>query len=157
MKNGWKHLVAAGLAIAVLGAGMTTNPAFADPLKDRKATMKSISKANKVIVGYTKGKGDLASAVAAAKKIASLAKTLPALFPHGSGMGYGTKTRAKAAIWTDWAKFQKAAGTLAMNANNFANWSQMGTDATLKSASGAIRKSCGGCHKPFRGPKPKKR
>jgi cytochrome c556 len=119
--------------------------------------MKNISKANKVIVGYTKGNGDLASAVATAKKIASLAETLPALFPHGSGIGYGTKTRAKPAIWKDWGKFQKAASTLAMNANNFANWSQMGTDATLKSASGAIRKSCGGCHKPFRGPKPKKR
>jgi cytochrome c556 len=157
MKNWWKHVVAAGFAVAILGAGIATNPAFADPLKDRKAAMKSISKANKVIVGYTKGKGDLTSAVAAAKKIASLAETLPVLFPHGSGMGYGTKTRAKPAIWTDWAKFQKASGSLVKAANNFANWSRMGSDDTLKSASGAIRKSCGGCHKPFRGPKPKKR
>jgi len=43
-----------------------------------------------------------------------------------------------------------------MAATNFANWSQMGDADTLKSASGTIAKSCGGCHKAFRGPKPKK-
>ncbi len=157
MKNWCKHFVAAGLAVAVLGAGIATEPAYADALKDRKASMKSQSKALKVIKGYTKGQGDLKSAVAAAKKIASLAETIPALFPQGSGMGYGTKTRAKPAIWKDWDKFKKASVSLAMNANNFANWSAMGDAATLKSAAGAIGKSCGGCHKSFRGPKPKKR
>ncbi len=60
------------------------------------------------------------------------------------------------AIWEDWDKFKKASSTLAMNATNFANWSAMGDASTLKAASGAIGKSCGGCHKPFRGPKPKK-
>ena len=113
-------------------AGMTTSPAFADPLKDRQAAMKSNNKALKVIKGYTKGKGDLKSAVAAAKKIALTAKTIPSLFPQGSGVGYGTKTRAKPAIWKDWDKFKKASVTLAMNANNFANWSSMGDASTLK-------------------------
>ena len=149
--------IAAGFALAVFGSGFATAPAYADPLKDRKAAMKNLSKSNKVVVSYAKGSGDLASAVAAAKKIASLAETLPQLFPHGSGMGYGTKTRAKPEIWKDWGKFQKASATLAMNANNFAKWSAMGSADTMKSAAGAIGKSCGGCHKSFRGPKPKKR
>ena len=77
MKNCWKHLVVAGLAVAVLGVGMMTNPANADPLKDRKAAMKSISKANKAIKAYSKGQGDLAAAVAAVKKIAAGAKCFP--------------------------------------------------------------------------------
>lgn len=157
MKNLLNCFVAAGLALAVFGAGVAMNSAYADPLKDRKATMKTFSKSNKVIRSFAKGSGDIASAVAAAKKIASLAETLPQLFPHGSGMGYGTKTRAKPEIWKNWGKFQKASATLAMNANNFAKWSAMGSDATLKSAAGAIGKSCGACHKSFRGPKPKKR
>lgn len=157
MKNWCKYFVAAGLAVAVLGAGMTTSPAFADSLKDRKAAMKDLSKANKVIKAYTQGKGDLKSAVAAAKKMASLAETLPAMFPKGTGMGHhGMKTRAKAEIWKDWDKFKKANSNLVMASSNFANWSQMGDESTLKSAFGAIGKSCGGCHKPFRGPKPKK-
>ena len=156
MKNLFKHVVAAGLAVAVIGAGMAMTPAFADPTKDRKAAMKSISKNNKIIVAYTKGKGDLASAVAAAKKIASIGESLPAMFPAGSGDGYGKTTRAKAAIWSDWDKFKKASDALVVASSNFANWSSMGDASTLKDASGAIRKSCGGCHKPFRGPKPKK-
>jgi cytochrome c556 len=156
MKNSLKHLVAAGLAVAVLGAGMTTGTAFADAVKDRKATMKSISKANKAIGAYAKGGGDLASAVAAAKQIASTAEKLPGMFPKGSGDGYGKTTRAKPAIWTDWDKFQSSAKALGVAANNFVNWSQMADASTMKSAAGAVGKSCGGCHKAFRGPKPKK-
>ena len=156
MKNCWKHLVAAGLAVAVLGAGMTTNPAYADSLKDRKAAMKTISKANKAIKAYTKGQGSLADAVMAAKKIASVGKTIPAMFPQGTGMGHGAKTRAKGAIWSDWAKFKKANDAMIVASTNFANWSQLGSADTMKGATKAIGKSCGGCHKPFRGPKKKK-
>lgn len=157
MKNWGKTLLAAGLAMAVLGAGMTTNTAIADPLKDRKAAMKSISKANKVIKGYTKGKGDLKQAVAAANKIASIAKTLPAMFPAGSGKGYGKTTRSKPAIWTDWKNFEKANNALVMAASRFSSRSSMGTAATMKASAGAIGKSCGGCHKLFRGKKIKKK
>ena len=48
MKNWIKHFVVAGAALAVLGAGMVATPVLADPLKDRKSAMRSISKANKV-------------------------------------------------------------------------------------------------------------
>jgi cytochrome c556 len=156
MRNSLKHLVAAGLAVAVLGAGMTAGTAFADPVKDRKAAMKDISKANKVIGAYAKGGGDLASAVAAAKQIAAVGEKLPGLFPKGSGEGYGKTTRAKPAIWSDWDKFQSSAKALVVAANNFTSWSQMADASTMKSAAGAVGKSCGGCHKVFRGPKPKK-
>jgi hypothetical protein len=37
MKNWYRNIVAAGIAVAVLGAGMATTPAFADPLKDSEA------------------------------------------------------------------------------------------------------------------------
>ena len=156
MKNSLRHLVAAGLAVAVLGAGMTAGTASADPVKDRKNAMKTMGKANKTIGEFAKGGGDLTAAVAAAKQIASTAETLPGMFPKGSGDGYGKTTRAKADIWKDWEKFQASTKALVVAANNFANWSQMADASTMKSAAGAIGKSCGGCHKAFRGPKPKK-
>ena len=157
MKNWGKTMIAAGLAMAVLSAGMITTSAMADPLKDRKAAMKSISEANKVIKGYTKGKGDLKQAVAAANQIASIAKALPDLFPAGSGKGYGKTTRAKPAIWSDWKNFQKANDALVVAASRFASRSSMGDAATMKASAGAIGKSCGGCHKLFRGKKIKKK
>ena len=157
MKNWFKHLAAAGLAVAFLGAGMTTSPAYADAVKDRKAAMKSIGKANKAIKAYVAGKGDLAAAVAGAKKIASVGHNFVGFFPKGSDAGYGKTHRAKAAIWSDWDKFKKANSAMITASNNFANWSKMGDAATLKGAQKAIGKSCGGCHKPFRGPKLKKK
>ena len=142
--------------MAVLGAGMATTPAFADDVKDRKAAMKSISKANKVLKAYSKGKGKKAAAMAAAKKIAAVGKKLPGMFPKGSGKGYGKTTRAKPAIWEDWAKFKKAAGAMTAAANKVASVGQLGTKKTGMEVAGGIGKTCGGCHKQFRGPKPKK-
>lgn len=156
MKNLWKHSIAAGLAIAVLSAGMTTTPAFADDVKDRKAAMKSISKANKALVAYSKGKGSKQAALAAAKEIAAVGKALPGMFPKGSGEGYGKTTRAKPEIWADWAKFTKANDAMIAAANKVASVSQLGTASTSMEVAGGIGKTCGGCHKPFRGPKPKK-
>ena len=38
-----KHVVAAGLAVAVIGAGIAaTQPAYADSVKDRRAEMKQV-------------------------------------------------------------------------------------------------------------------
>jgi len=135
---------------------MATTPAFADNVKDRKAAMKSISKANKVLKAYSKGKADQKAALAAASKIASIGKALPGMFPQGSGKGYGKTTRAKPAIWDDWAKFKKAANALVVAANRVSSVRAQGTEGTVMEVAGSIGKTCGGCHKQFRGPKPKK-
>lgn len=142
--------------MAVLGAGMATTPAFADDVKDRKAAMKSLSKANKVLKAYSKGKGNKAAAISAAQKIAAIGKKLPGMFPKGSGKGYGKTTRAKADIWSDWAKFKKTNAAMIAAANKVASVGQFGTASTSMEVAGGIGKTCGGCHKPFRGPKPKK-
>ena len=147
MKNWWKHAAAAGIAVAILGAGVTTTTASADVLKDRSAAMKSISKANKALQKAAKG-GMAADAQKQAKIIVAVADKMESLFPKGSGAGYGEETRAKADIWTDWAKFQKA--NAAMKA------AAMKVAVGDMSAAPEIGKTCGGCHKPFRGPKLKK-
>ena len=77
---------------------------------------------------------------------------LPAMFPQGTGMGHVTKARAKAAIWSDWDEFKKANNAMVVASTNFA----MGSADTMTGASKAIGKACGGCHKPFRGPRKKR-
>lgn len=144
MTKWWKHIAAAGVAMAVLGAGMTTTPAFADPVKDRQTTMKNISKANKALQQAAKAK-DPAAAKAAAMTLLAHAEKVEAMFPKGSGEGYGKTTRAKPEIWTDWEKFQAASKDLEEATRKVAN-GDLGAAAD-------VGKSCGGCHKAFRGPK----
>ncbi len=156
MKKLWKHFVAAGLAVAVIGAGMATAPANADAVKDRVAAMKAISKANKVLVNYSKGKADQKAAIAAANEIASISAKLPGMFPKGSAAGYGKTHRAKPDIWDNWAKFEAANNAMMAAAKKVASVTKMGTKSTAMETAGDVRKTCGGCHKPFRGPKPKK-
>jgi len=149
--NHWvKHTMAAGLAAAVLSAGIAvTQPAYADAVKDRVAMMKQMSKANKAL-----GKAAKAGKKAAAKKqamiiVASVDK-LGNLFPRGTdSKALGAKaTRAKPEIWSDWDTFKAKLGDLKKVASNVA-------DGDLAAAKG-MGKACGGCHKLFRGKKVKK-
>ena len=150
MKNWIKHVVAAGLAVAVIGAGIaTTQPAYADAVKDRRAAMKQMSKANKAIKKASKA-GNMAAAQTQARIIVATADKLAGLFPRGTDRGtLGKKaTRAKPAIWSDWDTFKTKLGALRKVASNVA-----GGDMT---AAKGIGKTCGGCHKAFRGKKAKK-
>jgi cytochrome c556 len=149
MKRWIKHVVAAGLAVAVIGAGIaTTQPAYADAVKDRRAAMKTISKANKAIKKASKA-GDMAAAQTQARIIVATADKLAGLFPRGTDRGaLGAKaTRAKPAIWSDWDTFKTKLGDLKKVASNVA-----GGDMA---AGKGIGKTCGGCHKLFRGKKAK--
>jgi len=77
------------------------------------------------------------------------------MWPQGSGNdAYPGKTRALPDIWSTYPKvaeknadFAKAAANLAQTAGNGLEALQMGM--------GAVGKSCGGCHKPFRAAKKK--
>ena len=150
MKNCIKHIVAAGLAVAVIGAGIaTTQPAYADAVKDRRAAMKSNSKAGKAIKKAIKA-GNEAAAQKQAAIIVANADKLAGLFPRGTDRGtLGKKaTRAKPAIWSDWDTFKTKLGALKKAASNVAG----GDMAAAK----GIGKACGSCHKAFRGKKAKK-
>ena len=82
--------------------------------------------------------------------IVATADELLGLFPKGTdrGMLGATATRAKPEIWKDWNTFKAKAGALKAAAKKVA-------DGNL-AAAGGIGKSCGGCHKLFRGKKAKK-
>lgn len=145
------HVFAAGLAVAVIGAGLAaTQPVFADghAVKERKATFKKISKANKAIKAAVKA-GDNGAAMAQAKMIVGYADNLAGLFPKGTDRGtLGAKaTRAKPEIWSDWNTFKEKLAGLRGVASKVAG----GDMAAAK----GMGKACGACHKLFRGKKVK--
>jgi cytochrome c556 len=139
------------LTIAILGAGLVSSPsAQADPLKDRKAAMKKMGKANKAIKKAAKA-GDTAAVTREARIIVAITGQIEAMFPKGTGRAeLGPKaTRAKNVIWQDWATFQTKIKALRSSASSIAG-------GDMKAALKGVGKSCGGCHKLFRGKKPKK-
>jgi len=158
MTNRTGYMIAAALAVAVLGTGMAP-PAAADmgAVKERQNTMKAISKANKTVQGAAKGKVDGAKAAAAANEIAMLAGKISGLFPKGtSSKELAKATRAKPDIWMEMDKFKGDANGLKAAAEKVAKVAAMGDKAALAAAAKGLEQACTDCHKSFRGPKPKK-
>lgn len=82
------------------------------------------------------------------------AETIPSHFPKGTGIGDPgiTHSRALQDIWKKPAEFKAAADALvaALKAADAAL--SAGDQAKVDAAFGDVRKACGGCHTPFRGP-----
>jgi cytochrome c556 len=159
--NEWlKPGLMAAFAMGIL-VGCTQDMAVApgEVIKERRALMKSNSKSFKVIKAFVKsGKGKVGNVRDAAVTLTWNAAQIPGLYPKGTSLADGVgQTRAKPAIWVKWAEFEAAAGKLKAAASKLAQAAAGGDAAAIKVAAGAIGKSCGGCHKPFRGPKPKKK
>lgn len=151
MKHWIKHVVAAGLAVAVISAGIAaTQPAFADVVKDRRAEMKKISKANKALKKSSKA-GKVAASKKQARIIIASTDKLASMWPRGTDRkALGKKaTRAKSNIWKDWEKFSKGLGAMKKVASAVAGGNL--------SAAKRMGKTCGGCHKKFRAKKSKKK
>ena len=152
MKHWVKHIVAAGLAVAVLGAGLAvTQPAYADPVKDRVANMKKMGKASKALGAAAKAGKQAAAKKQAMIIVATIDKlSVAGMWPRGTdSKALGAKaTRAKAVIWKDFSAFEKKFGDLKKAASAVA--------AGDMGAAKDIGKACGSCHKANRGKKAKK-
>ena len=150
MKVWAKHIVATGLAIAVIGAGIAaTQPAYADVAEERRAEMKKIAKANKALKRASKA-GKRRAAKRQAWAIIASANRVALLVPRGTdrrAMGRRT-TRARAKIWSDWSIFKTKLNALKRVARSVAK----GNMAAAK----RMGKACGGCHKLFRAGKNEK-
>ncbi len=150
MKVWAKHIVATGLAIAVIGAGIAaTQPAYADVAEERRAEMKKIAKANKALKRASKA-GKRRAAKRQAWAIIASANRVALLFPRGTDRrALGRKTtRARAKIWSDWSTFEAKLNGMKRVARKVAG----GNMAAAK----RMGKTCGGCHKRFRAGKNEK-
>lgn len=149
--------VVAGLTIAGLAACESDKKMAMDPAKavaDRQALMKDNGKQWGAINDFIeKDMGTAADVEAAAKAIqANAGKINQDLFPAGtSADDMPGKSYAKAAIWAEWANFEKAAYSLEEHAEQLAEVAKGGDKAAIAASFKTLGDDgCGGCHKPYK-------
>ncbi len=154
IRNATLALVIAAMAVSAMPGSVDAQMA-GKSIEARRALMKNNGKNMKVIVGFVKkGMGTASDAAKSARMIASNIAQLPNHYPKGTSQGSGAgNTRAKAEIWTEWARFAGASAKGTELALNLAMAADTGDKGAIGKAMGALGKGCGGCHKPFRGPK----
>jgi cytochrome c556 len=141
-----------GMSVATLAVGtIAISASAATVLENRAATMKGLGGNLKAIGAVAKGKAEYSPAlIGNAKALVQYSKNIEVLFPQGS-----TGKRTKPEIWTDWAGFVKAAEALEAAAPGLLAAVESGDKGKIGAATGAVGKTCGGCHKPYRAPKKK--
>ena len=153
--NRFAAIAAVGLAVAAgTAAGhenmniraKVSDPAAASAIAERHATMSALGAIMKKAGGFL-ANGDHRAVTASAKEVASLAKSMAAQFPAGTGMDkYPEVTGARPEIWQMRKEFEAAALDLATPAERLA--ASSGND--MRAAFGALGRSCSGCHRTFR-------
>lgn len=145
-------ILSAFFAVGLLILG-TTLPSSADAQMAAKQR-NGLMKLNGKNMGVIKKAKDIQTIVAAAKVINANAKKLASadLWPKGS---HGGKSRAKMEIWQDMGGFKAKLKAFDDASANLIKVAMGGNLGASKKAFGAMAKTCGGCHKAFRGPKPK--
>ena len=117
-------------------------------IKFRQTVMKGNGAHITNIAAVVKGQVTItANLVADAQAIADGLENFGKLFPPGTE---GGKTNALAKIWDDRTGFDKALADAQAAAQSMIGATASNDIATIGKALGALGKSCGGCHKPYR-------
>lgn len=134
---------------SVTAADMMTVSAE-DAHEMREGAMKAMGGNLKALGAVAKGEmAPDAGTVVHAQSLAAMSHTVKLLFAQEL---ISDKSRAKPEIWSDWAGFSKAADDLSMATAAVIEAAKSGDPAAIGAALGDVGKSCGGCHKPYRGP-----
>ena len=136
-----------GPMIIIIGLALNSYAQDKTALQQKRtATMKILARS----MGQLKNASDIADMKIPAIAIASATNKLFNMWPGGSG---GGSTRAKAEIWSDKTDFKAKLMDL-KKATDMLVSSVDGTDLALaKSAFIGVGRTCGTCHKLYRGPK----
>ena len=89
--------------------------------------------------------------MAAAQTIADRAPDMLAMFENQTIVA---ESRTKPEVFTNWADFTARHGALVTAANALAAAASSGGFAAGRSLVAPLRDTCGGCHRPYRGPDP---
>jgi cytochrome c556 len=132
-----------------------SNKAHAKAITERRMAMRALSGNMKIVAGYLKkGVGGPPEVAAAAAKMESISKSIPGVFPAGTGMAeYEGITGAKPAVFSDAAGFKAAAMKMASLAGDLrkAASAPNAEKGKIAAAFGQVGKmGCGGCHKTYR-------
>ncbi|CAD5370155.1 Cytochrome c' [Rubrivivax sp. A210] len=138
----------AGLATALPAAAQFQKPE--DAVKYRQSAMFVIGQHFSRVGAMVQGKApyDAAAAAANIEVVASLAKLPFAGFVEGTSST--EKGKAKAAIWSDRAKFDSGAKAMQDAMVKLVAATKSNSLDTLKPAFGEVGKTCKGCHDDFR-------
>ena len=126
-------------------------------VKYRKSVMKAQLRHFQAIKAIVRGKVSFTGQLANhAKALDLTGKGLTDLFPAGTGPDK-IKSRAKADIWQDWKKFEASAKKLNAETAKLVKVANGGDKKAVAAQFKAVGKACGGCHKPFRAKKKRKK
>jgi cytochrome c556 len=150
MMNKSIFLLAAGLALGMAGHTLAADSPE-NLVKYRKSVMKAIGGHTSAIAAVVKGEVSYGAHVANhARGIKEMSLIVLDIFPSNSGPMDYADTRALAEIWDQPAKFKEAVTAFQSAAAKFADIAEGGDQQAIADGLGALGKSCGGCHKPFR-------
>lgn len=85
-----------------------------------------------------------------AKGLARWGRTLPSMFPAGTGAEAGVPTKAKPEIWTDRAGFEARAAEYAAAADKLAELADANDKPGFAAQWTVVRQSCSNCHDTYR-------
>ena len=143
-------MLAAGLALGLAGQTLAADSPE-NLVKYRQSVMKAIGGHTGAIAAVVKGEVSFGAHVANhARGIKDMSLIVPDIFPANSGPMDHADTRALPAIWDDPAKFKLAVSAFQSAAAKFADIAEGGDKQAIADGLGALGKTCGGCHKPFR-------
>mgnify|MGYP000170867689 CR=1 FL=1 len=142
------------VAIAIvlaLSAGGALAATAADTIAARQAGYKKMGAAFKGLNDELKaGSPDKAKLTAYANTMHTQALLVPGWFPKGSGPESGVKTKAKAQIWAESAKFATLGKNLQTETGKLRTIAASGDLDALRAQVRATGGSCKACHDPYR-------
>lgn len=145
-----RRLVVAGLLL-VAPAALSAPPSPAQVVKYRHAVMGGLGAHMAGLSMIVKGESDRAGdALAHATAVKDLSHTIGALFPEGTGPSTEFETSAKPEIWSQHDKFVEAVKALETSSDALVEAAKSNDPAKLKTALGAVGRSCGDCHDAFK-------
>lgn len=137
--------------VLALSAGGALAATAAETIAARQAGYKKMGGAFKGLNDELKaGTPDKAKLVAFANTMHSQALLVPGWFPKGSGPEAGVKTKAKADIWAEPAKFAVLGKNLQTETGKLRTAAASGDLDALRAQVRATGGSCKACHDPYR-------
>ena len=150
MKQFHSAALAAAVLVIVLGAGTSLAMTAGEAVQTRRLFFDQMTDALKYIANHWDDSASRSSLVQAATVIEHNARSLPQLFPAGSGPGGGLRTDASDAIWTNRSDFDRLANLLAEQAARLAKTTAATDSAQLKSEIKDVITTCKSCHRQYR-------
>lgn len=138
------------LGLVVLAGTALTHTALAqaDVIAERRAGLKRMGGHMEAFKPVAEAGGDVRALAPRVDDMIAWFRTMPAHFPAGSGTG---DTKARPAIWTDWAEFERANTRVLGQLEVLKAAATAGDAAAFAAAYKATGPEyCGSCHRPFR-------